>query len=76
MIVCSCHAVSDARLRELAQAGASEHDVAHLTGAGTSCGCCAEAVKALLSTERPPCGKQVPCPGCACAAPERRAKAA
>ena len=76
MIVCSCYAVSEARMRELVQAGASEHDIARLTGAGTSCGCCVDAVKALLSTERPPCRKEVPCPGCACAAPGTRAKAA
>jgi len=76
MIVCVCHAVSEARMRELVAGGASEPDVIRLTRAGTSCGCCVDAVKALVSTQRPPCGKDVPCPGCECLEAEVGARAA
>jgi bacterioferritin-associated ferredoxin len=76
MIVCMCHAVSDAELRELVRAGASESDVVRLTRAGTSCGCCASTVQSFVASRRPPCGKAVPCSDCACSSgadEERRA---
>ncbi|HET9598714.1 MAG TPA: (2Fe-2S)-binding protein [Anaeromyxobacteraceae bacterium] len=66
MIVCVCHAVSDARMRELVATGASELEIVGLTRAGTSCGCCVDAMKALVGGPRPACGKDVPCPGCEC----------
>jgi bacterioferritin-associated ferredoxin len=66
MIVCVCHAVSDAHMRELVATGASELEIVRQTRAGTSCGCCVDAVKALVGTQRPACGKAVPCPGCEC----------
>jgi bacterioferritin-associated ferredoxin len=65
MIVCSCHAISDSELRTFAHAGASEADVARATSAGTSCGCCASAVREILARERGGCGKSPPCAGCA-----------
>jgi bacterioferritin-associated ferredoxin len=78
MIVCVCHAVSDARLRELVATGASEGEVVQLTRAGTSCGCCRQAVTELVVATRPPCGKEIPCAGCECvpAAPARARAAA
>jgi bacterioferritin-associated ferredoxin len=76
MIVCVCHAVSETRVHELLAAGASERDIVRLTRAGTSCGCCVDAVKALVVTQRPPCGKEVPCPGCECVEQGVGAKAA
>jgi bacterioferritin-associated ferredoxin len=65
MIVCVCHAVSDAQLRELAHGGASANEVMRVTRAGTSCGACVSTVESLVAA-RPPCGKAVPCPECAC----------
>jgi len=74
MIVCVCHAVSDARMKELVASGLSEHEIVRLTRAGTSCGCCADAVKTLVAaSQRPPCGKDVPCAGCACLAQDKAA---
>jgi bacterioferritin-associated ferredoxin len=66
MIVCMCHAISDAHVRELAHGGASANDVMRLTRAGTSCGCCVSTVERLVAARKPPCGKAVPCAGCAC----------
>ena len=42
----------------------------------TSCGCCVDAVKALVVAQHPPCGKEVPCPGCECVEQGVRAEAA
>ena len=66
MIVCVCHAVSDAHVRELVTRGASEDEIVRLTRAGTSCGCCTDALRAMAGGPRPACGKDVPCPGCEC----------
>jgi bacterioferritin-associated ferredoxin len=65
VIVCSCHAVSDSRLRQLAHAGLSEAEVQRETAAGSSCGCCVSQVRELIAAERGGCGKSPPCPGCA-----------
>ena len=72
MIVCVCHAVSDASVRQLASAGASVREVVRRTRAGTSCGCCASAVRSIVASSRPPCGKAVPCAGCECAGGHER----
>ncbi len=66
MILCVCHAVSETEVRELARAGATPDEVARLTSAGTSCGVCVRDLHALVHTQRPPCGKAEPCPGCEC----------
>jgi bacterioferritin-associated ferredoxin len=76
MIVCVCHAVSDGHMRQLVAGGASEHEIVRLTRAGTSCGCCVDAVKALMGAPRPACGKDVPCPGCECLEADVGARAA
>jgi bacterioferritin-associated ferredoxin len=69
MIVCSCRAVSDRDLRELARAGLSHADVVAQTGVGTDCGCCREDVADILSRAAGPCRGADACPGC----PRRRA---
>ena len=61
MIVCSCHAVSDRKLRESAEAGLSPEEVVALTRAGTGCGCCQETVATILSETGAACGAD----GCA-----------
>jgi bacterioferritin-associated ferredoxin len=76
MIVCICHAVSDAHLRELAHGGASEDDVVRLTRAGDACGRCVEAVRECVTTARPACGKAVPCLGCECIADQDKTQEA
>jgi bacterioferritin-associated ferredoxin len=68
MIVCVCHAVSDAHVRKLAHGGASANDVMRLTRAGSSCGSCVATVESLVGSRKPPCGKAVPCAGCECTA--------
>ncbi len=63
MIVCLCRSVSDRALAGALEAGArSVEEVAQATGAGSSCGCCLDAVEALVR-ERTPCASP-PCPGC------------
>jgi bacterioferritin-associated ferredoxin len=64
MIACLCHAVSEQALREAAAAGRSAEEVARATGAGTSCGTCAEAIAGILSGREACDGGGVPCPGC------------
>jgi bacterioferritin-associated ferredoxin len=64
MIVCSCHAVSDSELRQLAHAGASVQEIARRTAAGTTCGCCVSHVRELVADVRGGCGKSPACPGC------------
>ena len=76
MIVCVCHAVSDNNVRQLAKAGATEGEVIRITRAGTSCGCCESAVRSIVASSRPPCGKAVPCPGCDCRGERRESEAA
>ncbi len=63
MIVCICHRVSDGAVAGAVDSGARNlEEIAHATGAGTACGCCVEAVEALVR-ERAPCASP-PCPGC------------
>ena len=49
MIVCICHAVPESVVLEAAAAGLSPAEVAHRTRAGTSCGCCREALAELVA---------------------------
>ena len=50
MIVCSCHAVTDREIREAVEAGARSTGEAQLaTRAGTGCGGCRMAVRAVVS---------------------------
>jgi bacterioferritin-associated ferredoxin len=68
MIVCVCKAVSDRAIRAARDAGATTPAlVAAATGAGTSCGCCRDAVARILAE---PCRAAAPCPGCPNRAPE------
>lgn len=70
MIVCSCHAVSDRTLRELAE-DHCEDEVVRLTRAGTGCGGCRPAVARLLA-DAGPCRPDSPCARC----PKRQSSAA
>lgn len=61
MIVCVCKFVSDRAVRAAREAGArTQAAVAAVTGAGTSCGGCREAIEGILAE---PC-KAEPCAGC------------
>jgi bacterioferritin-associated ferredoxin len=62
MIVCSCRAISDREVRMAAEAGRSIDEIARITGATTDCGCCGDAVEAIVSAARP-C-RSTPCAGC------------
>ena len=62
MFVCSCHAVSDHTVQQLVARGLSAAEVLRITGAGSGCGCCAEAVAATVAAAAP-C-RDTPCPGC------------
>jgi len=64
MIVCVCHAVSEGSIRAAAASGASHEDVVAETGAGSSCGCCAEFVAAIVHEEAGCSSMSSPCPGC------------
>jgi bacterioferritin-associated ferredoxin len=64
MIVCSCHAVSDAQVRRLAQAGASMQEISRRTAVGTACGCCVSQVREVVQHAIGGCGKSPACPGC------------
>jgi bacterioferritin-associated ferredoxin len=64
MIVCSCHAVSERELREAAHAGQTPDEIVSQTGAGSDCGCCAEAVADILSRAAGPCRGADACHGC------------
>ncbi|WP_377272028.1 bacterioferritin-associated ferredoxin [Peterkaempfera sp. SMS 1(5)a] len=49
MYVCSCHAVTEQRVREEIQGGASTpRAIAKGCGAGTDCGSCVRRIQALL----------------------------
>lgn len=49
MILCVCAAVSDRKIREVVDAGASTvGSVARITGAGTGCGACVCDIKRML----------------------------
>lgn len=52
MYACMCHAVSDVTIRDAAAAGSNAEAIAAATGAGTSCGRCAETVAALVARAR------------------------
>lgn len=66
MIVCICKVVTDRQVRAARAAGASTvAAVGAVTGAGTACGCCREAIAAILAA---PC-KPEPRDGCPNRAP-------
>ncbi len=50
MYICSCHAVTDGRIRKAAQAGEAKtfRELARLTGCSTQCGVCARDAKAIF----------------------------
>ena len=50
MYICSCHAVTDGRIRKAAQAGEAKtfRELARLTGCSTQCGICARDAKAIF----------------------------
>jgi bacterioferritin-associated ferredoxin len=63
VIICVCRGVSDRAVAAAIEAGADGAEaVAAATGAGTDCGCCRDAIEALMS-RRSPC-RSTPCPGC------------
>ena len=49
MIVGLCHAVPDTAVRAAAAAGYGPEEIAHETHAGTSCGCCSEAIARIVA---------------------------
>ena len=54
MIVCSCHAVTDREIRRLAREGVrSPRQLAQACGAGSACGGCRPAVRAILAEAAP-----------------------
>jgi bacterioferritin-associated ferredoxin len=63
VIVCLCRNVSDRAVSAAMDAGArSAAEIALATGgAGTQCGCCSDAIAAMLARP-PPCANA--CPGC------------
>jgi bacterioferritin-associated ferredoxin len=64
VIACLCHAVSERVIRAAAEAGSSPEDIARSTGAGTTCGCCADAIARIIR-ERAGCRpEEARCPGC------------
>jgi bacterioferritin-associated ferredoxin len=63
MIVCSCHAVSEAALREAAAAGVSDSEIERVTRAGSDCGACRDRVAEIVAEVGVPC-RAVPCAGC------------
>lgn len=53
MIVCSCHAINDAALESIVEAGASNmREVGDACGAGTDCGRCCRDIARLLQRKR------------------------
>jgi bacterioferritin-associated ferredoxin len=61
VIVCVCFNVSDRRIRELTQQGASLAEVVAQTGAGTACGSCRLALARVHAGERvaaAPCARR------------------
>jgi bacterioferritin-associated ferredoxin len=50
MYICSCHAVTDGRIRKAAQTGEAKtwKELTRLTGCGTQCGTCARDAKAIF----------------------------
>jgi bacterioferritin-associated ferredoxin len=63
VIVCVCRRVSDRAVGAAIDAGArTVEDVARVTGAGTSCGCCRPAID--LAVRAQAACSDPPCPGC------------
>ncbi|HET6921687.1 MAG TPA: (2Fe-2S)-binding protein [Anaeromyxobacteraceae bacterium] len=62
MIVCSCRAVSDHTLHDLAARGLPASEVFRVSGAGSDCGCCAEVVAGTIAAAVP-C-RVTPCADC------------
>jgi bacterioferritin-associated ferredoxin len=49
MYVCSCHAVTEERVRaEIAEGATTPREIARGCGAGTDCGSCVRRIQALL----------------------------
>ena len=49
LYVCLCHGVTDAEIREAAEAGCSGMpELMMRTGCGSSCGCCVETASGML----------------------------
>jgi bacterioferritin-associated ferredoxin len=50
MYICSCHAVTDGRIRKAAQTGEAKtwKELTRLTGCSTQCGTCARDAKAIF----------------------------
>lgn len=64
MIACVCHAVTDRTIRAAAAAGASAEDIRRATGAGATCGCCADFVQQVVEEEAGCHSGGAPCAGC------------
>lgn len=57
MIVCSCRRVSDSKIRQTIEAGATTlEQVGAACGAGTGCGACHESICEMLEEQRQDCG--------------------
>jgi bacterioferritin-associated ferredoxin len=70
MIVCVCRNVSDRAVAGAVEGGARDLEgVAQVTGAGTACGCCHEAIEGMLAVAGP-CSSP-PCAGCPRAAEQQ-----
>lgn len=54
MIICLCKSVSDRKIRELADQGASYREVVHQSQAGTCCGACTLDVQDIIKRCRRP----------------------
>jgi bacterioferritin-associated ferredoxin len=77
MIVCVCHAVPEAALRHAVEAGLSLDEIARSTGAGTSCGICADDVARIVTADDRCDGDgSGSCPGCPRAAHAHRDRSA
>jgi bacterioferritin-associated ferredoxin len=52
MLVCHCHAVNDATIRQCVSAGArSPSEIREACGAGSGCGGCRPAIDRLIETQ-------------------------
>jgi len=49
MVACVCKGVSDGEVRRALAAGAHLEDVLRATGAGSDCGCCADALHRIAA---------------------------
>ena len=64
MYVCICRAVPEEAVRAVAARGLSVEDVRRVTGAGTSCGRCAEVVASVVDRFSQCSRTGVACTGC------------